>query len=460
MPRSPYRTLALTCAASFVSTLDISIVIVAFGDIQKSFAASNAALSWVLTAYTLVAAALLVPSGRLSDRVGPHRTFLLGIAVFTLGSLLSGLAPSAGFLIGARIVQAAGSALQAPASLALISEAFTEGRASAVGIWGATSGLGSALGPSIGALITESLGWRWVFLVNVPLGVLVVVAGVVWLPRVAGRARVEVPDLVGSALVMVGVAALVFALVQSEEWGWADARIVVALVASGVLLGTLLWRCTRHPSPVLDLRLFRIPSFRWANGVGFVFPIGFFVQFFGLIAFFRSQWGWSTLRAGLGITPTSAIAAFVTFYAGRIADRFGHRMAMVPGALIYVAGSVWLVFGLGPHPDWWTGFLPAGVLLGIGVGLTYASFNSAAVHALPPDRYGAGSAVNLTVNRIGGTLGVAIAVAVLGPSPTASTYDRLWWIMAGAGLVTVWFSALIRTRPVEMRSTVVAGTPG
>jgi MFS family permease len=174
------------------------------------------------------------------------------------------------------------------------------------------------------------------------------------------------------------------------------------------------------------------------------------VQFFGLVRFFESQWHWTTLQAGLAITPTSAIAALVTAFAGRIADRFGHRAAMVPGALLYVAGAGWLLWKLGPEPNWWGAWMPAAVLLGLGVGLTYASFNSAAVHALPADRYGAGSAVNLTVNRIGGTLGVAIAVALLGLAPTSSTYDRLWLVMIISGTITVVLSSLIDTR-VETR---------
>jgi EmrB/QacA subfamily drug resistance transporter len=442
----PYRTLALTSAVAFVSTLDISIVIVAFDDMRRSFEASTAALSWVLTIYTLVAAALLVPSGRLADRIGARQTFLVGIGLFTVGSLLSGIAPNVEILIAARVLQAVGSALQAPASLSLIAEAFTEGRATAVGIWGSVSGLGSALGPSIGALITQNLGWRWVFLINVPLGVAVVVLGVRLLPRTSGKARVEPPDLLGSALIMFGIASLVLALVQGGDWGWGNARTVSAAVFGLLLIIALLVHCARHASPIIDLRLFRIPSFRWANGVGFMFPIGFFVQFFGLVRFFESQWHWTTLQAGLAITPTSAIAAFVTAFAGRIADRYGHRAAMVPGALLYVAGAAWLLWRLGPEPDWWGAWMPAAVLLGLGVGLTYASFNSAAVHALPADRYGSGSAVNLTVNRIGGTFGVAIAVALLGLTPTAATYDRLWIVMIISGTITVGLSALIDTR--------------
>jgi len=173
-----WRVLALVCAASFVSTLDITVVVVAFSDIGKSFDVSRAQLSWVITVYTITAAAMLVPSGRLSDRIGSGRVFLLGVSMFTLGSLLSGLAPNVTVLIGARMVQALGSALQTPASLSLISRFFPAGRRNmAIGLWGATGGLGGATGPSLGAAIVSAGGWRWVFLINVPLGAAVVVFG-------------------------------------------------------------------------------------------------------------------------------------------------------------------------------------------------------------------------------------------------------------------------------------------
>lgn len=441
-----WLALALTCAASFVSTLDLSIVIVAFDDMQASFHVSTAALSWVITSYTIVAAAMLVPSGRLTDRIGARTTFVAGIGLFALGSLLSGLAFAAWFLIAARVVQALGSALMAPSSLAIISEYFRHNRATAVGIWGATSGLGGALGPSVGAVIVATLGWRWVFLINVPIGAAVVLAALRWFRQVPGRDLGQRADIVGSLLIVAGVSCFALGLVQSEDWGW-GIRTVGVLVLGVGLLAMLLWRCTRQASPVIDLRLFRIPSFRDANVIAFVFPVAFFVQFFGLVQFFRSVWGDTALRAGLRITPASAVSAVVTLFAGRIADRYGHRAAMVPGTLAYAAGALWLVLFLGAEHDPWFAWAPAAVLLGIGVGLTYASFNSAAVHALPADRYGAGSAVNLTINRVGGTIGVAIAVALLGAAPDASAYKALWIVMLAGGLVTAVWSARLDTRP-------------
>ncbi len=438
--------LALVCLVSFISTLDITVVLVAFDNMRRSFDASASSLSWVITSYTIVAAALLVPSGRTADRYGARSSFLAGVALFTAGSLLSGFAFAAWFLVAARIVQACGSALQAPAALAIISEYFHENRASAVGIWGMTSGLGSASGPLVGAFLTDHFGWRSVFFVNVPIGFVAVVIGMRLLRRTPGRDVTQRADLAGSALIVASVGLLTFALVQTDAWGWGDARVWFALVGSIVALAVLLWRCLHIASPILDLRLYRIRSFRYANVVSLVFPIAFFVQFIGLLSYFRVVWHDSSLRASARMTIPSVIAAIVTSLAGRIADRFGHRAAMVPGTLVYTAGAVWMLLFLDVAHVSWSAFLPGAVLLGVGVGLTYACFSSAAVHALPPDRYGAGGAMNLTINRIGGTVGVAIAVAILGSSPRIGTYRGMWIVMIVCALASAVGSAMIDTR--------------
>lgn len=445
--------LVVVCLMSFISTLDITVVIVAFDDMRESFDASAAALSWVITAYTIVAAALLVPSGRSADKRGARTSFLLGVALFTLGSLLSGLSFAAWFLIAARVMQATGSALQMPAALAIISEYFTENRASAVGIWGMTSGLGSASGPLIGAALTEHFGWRSIFFVNVPIGIVVVLVGVRLLRPMPGRDATQRPDLVGSGLIVLAVASFTFALVQTEEWGWDDARVLGALAVSVTGFVALLRRCSRAASPILDLTLFRIPSFRDANVIALVFPVAFFLQFFGLLSFFRVVWHDSSLAASGRMTIPSVLTAALTGYAGRVADRHGHRAAIVPGGLLYAAGAVWMLLFLDTTQVSWGAFLPGAMLLGVGVGLTYANFNSAAVHALPADRYGAGGAMNLTINRIGGTIGVATAVAILGTDPDIHTYRSVWTVMLVCAGITVLAATRLDTRPAAASAT-------
>jgi len=443
-----WRVLALVCAAAFVSTLDITVVVVAFNDIRESFTdVSRAQLSWVITVYTITAAAMLVPSGRLADRIGCGRVFLLGMGMFSLGSLLSGLAPNVRVLIGARMVQALGSALLTPSSLSLIARFFPAGRRNmAIGLWGAMGGLGGAAGPSLGAAIVGAGGWRWVFLINVPLGVIVVVVGARMLYRADWRQPALPPDLIGALMIIVGVSALALGLVQSDDWGWSDERTVGAFVVAAVVLSSLIARSAHNPLLSIDLRLFRINSFRWANGVALTLPIAFFLQFFGSVQFLTSVWGYSEPKAGLLLTPVSVLQASLTLQAGRLADRRGHRAVMLPGSLLYIAGSVAWFLTLDGERNL-AAFYFGATLLALGVGLTYASFNSAAVHDLPPSQIGSGSGLNQTINRIGATLGIALAVALLAGEESATAFRRLWAVMIGCAIATALFAALIDTRP-------------
>ena len=443
--------LALVCAGAFMSTLDITIVIVAFNDIRESFpSVGQAQLSWIITIYTIMSAAMLVPSGRLADRVGAHRTFIAGNALFALGSLGAGLAPSVALLIAARVVQGVGSAVQTPSALSLIAKTVPDGKRSmAIGLWGATSGLGSAIAPSIGALIVDNAGWRWVFLINVPVGVAIIVASARLLRHVPPQPALTA-DWIGAATIAAGVGLLTLALVQSDEWGWADVRTLGALIGGVALIVTLVVRAQRDPRSILDLTLFHIPSFRWATLVAISLPIGFFLQFFGSVQFLTKVWGYSELRAGFLLTPLSVVQASLTLVAGRIADRFGHRRAMVPGGISYVAGALIWWFGLTDARELWLFYLGA-LFLGIGVGLTYACFNSAAVHHVDAARVGLGSGLNNTVNRIGASLGIALAVALLAGESSATAFARLWMVMAVCGLFTAAFAAKIDTRPRVIR---------
>ena len=443
-----WRVLALVCAASFVSTLDITVVVVAFNDIRDSFSnVSRAELSWVITVYTITAAAMLVPSGRLADRIGCGRVFLLGVGMFSLGSLLSGLAPNVRMLIAARMVQAFGSAMQAPASLSLISRFFPAGRRNmAIGLWGATGGLGGATGPSLGAAIVGAGGWRWIFLINVPLGAAVVVVGTRMLRHRDQPQPALPPDLVGAAMIIVGVSALSLGLVQSDEWGWSDGRTIGAFIVAAVVLSTLVLRSARNPLLSIDLRLFRINSFRWANGVALTLPVAFFLQFFGSVQFLTAVWNYSEVEAGLLLTPVSVLQASLTLQAGRLADRRGHRAVMLPGSVVYLLGSITWFVALERDRDLALFYVGA-TLLSIGVGLTYACFNSAAVHDLPPAQLGAGSGLNQTINRVGATLGIALAVALLAGEDSAAAFRRLWAVMIGCALATALFASLIDTRP-------------
>jgi EmrB/QacA subfamily drug resistance transporter len=303
-PTSPWRTLAITSLAIFAVNLDTTVLFVAFPAIRETFrGVTPAELSWVLNAYTIVFGALLVPAGRLADRVGRRHIFVGGVAVFTAASLACGLAPTPSVLVAARVLQAVGAAMLLPSSLALILAAFTRAQwPVAVSLWGAVGALSAAVGPSLGALIIDGIGWRWVFFINLPVGAIAIAAG-----RAMRESRDpdggRLPDPLGIALVVASVGLVALAIVQGDVWGWTSARTLAAAAAGTVLFALFLVESVRSPAPVLDLTLFRDATYRRANLATLLFAVAFSAMFFGLILFQTQVWHYSIIRAGLGITP-------------------------------------------------------------------------------------------------------------------------------------------------------------
>ena len=426
----------MASVAGFVSALDLSVMFVAFPEIRDAFPeASTALLSWVVTTYSIVVAALLIPSGRLADRLGRRRIFLVGVGLFGLGSLLSGLAVHPAMLIMTRAFQAAGGALLTPAALALLMQEFpVSRRAMAIGAWGAVGGLAAASGPAIGSAVIEAGGWRWAFFMNVPLAALSFFCG--W--RLFTESRqpgTRITDPLGSALVMLAVASLAYGIVQGPERGWTDPAVIGAFVVSAVGAFTLIRRSQRHPEPVLPLHLFADRGFVCANLVAVLFSVAFFAMFFGLVLFVNEAWAEPTGRAGLLITPALLTAAVCSFLGGRRADRVGHRLVMIPGSLAFSAGAVLLALGVGEEPELWL-WVPALVLLGVGIGAVFPSFQSGAVHRVSSGEFAVAAATVQTNSRIAGTLGVAIAVVLVGTYVTGDPveeFDRLWLLLAALG---------------------------
>jgi EmrB/QacA subfamily drug resistance transporter len=448
----PWKILAVTSFAVFASALDTTILYVAFPDIQKTFSdVSRADLSWAINAYTIVFAALLVPAGRLADRIGRRAVFFAGVVIFTLSSALAGAAPSAETLVAARVVQAIGAAALLPSSLALVLGEFPrEKRATAVGIWGAVGALAAATGPTLGALIVESASWRLAFFVNLPIGALTVFLGTRLIRESRDPEAAQRQDLLGIPLLIAGIGALALAIVQSDEWGWSDSRTFAALAVSAVILPLFILRSATYHSPALDLTLFRSRNFRMANLATASFGIAFAAMFLGSILFLNNVWGYSTLESGLLIAPGPLIAGLVAVPAGRAADRIGHRPMLVAGGLIFAAGNVWRVLGMDLNRELWDLWFPSLILTGIGVGLTLPSLSSAAVHGLAPNRFAVGSAVNQTVRQLGAVLGVALVIALLGspdPADLLDAFDRVFWLLAAGGLATAVFSLAIDTKP-------------
>jgi EmrB/QacA subfamily drug resistance transporter len=404
----------IACAGAFVAFLDTTIVNIAFPDISASFAGSGRdALSWVLDGYFVVIAALLVPAGGLADRFGHRRIFLLGVAGFTAASLLCAVAPSLELLISFRVLQGVGAALIAPASLAIVLDSFpVEKRSTGVGLWGAAAAAAAATGPTLGGALVELNDWRLVFLVNLPLGAAILIAGRSRLPERPVRDS-RLPDLPGALMLALALALITLGIVEGNDWGWTAAATLGSFATGAALLVAMVARSRSHPRPIVEPELFAHRSFRIGNLGTLLFSAAFFSIVLGNVLFLTSIWGYTVLQAGLATLPGPAMTTVVSGPAGRLADRFGHRAIVVPGALFFAAG-VMVLRSAGAEPDWLGLWLPGAILTGIGIGLAFPTLGSAAVRDVAVDRFATASAVNAAFRQVGAVLGTAILVAIVG----------------------------------------------
>jgi EmrB/QacA subfamily drug resistance transporter len=459
-PASRGRAIVFTVTAlgAFMASLDLSIVNIAFPALQRSFPLdSRASLVWVITGYSIVFGSLLVTAGRTADRLGRKRVFLVGLFVFSLGSALCGVAPSLGLLVAGRVIQGAGAAAMLPSSLGLLLAAFPiERRSQVVALWGGVGALAVATGPSLGAVLISAGGWRLVFFVNLPVGAAALLGSRV-LPRTAPTASQGAPDYPGVVLVSSALAALVLAISQGPGWGWSSARVVTCFVLAAVLGTAFIVRSGRHEQPVLDLSLFSARSFSVANAAMLVYAMGFFAMLLGNVLFLTSVWHYSILRAGLAITPGPLVVAAVSGPAGRLAARLGFRPVLLSGAACFAGSLAWYAIRIGLHPSYLAEWLPATLVAGLGIGLTFPVLSAAAVSSLHADRFAVGSAVNQTARQVGGALGVALLVVLLGvPHSPMSALEgfRHLWVFSGSmalacGLICLLLPARPRVRPVQ-----------
>ncbi len=376
-------------------------------------------------------ASLLVTAGRTADRLGRRRVFFAGLAVFTLGSALCALAPSLPLLIAGRVVQGVGAAAMVPSSVGLLLGAFpAERRSQVVALWGGIGALAVATGPSLGAALISAGGWRWAFFVNLPVGL------VAWLVgrRVLAESRAEGmtsrPDYAGVAVLVATLALLVLAISEGPTWGWGSARIVACFALIPILGAAFLYRSSHHPEPVVDLTLFRARSFSVANAAVVLYAMGFYAMLLGNILFLTGVWQYSIMKAGLAITPGPLIVAVVAGPAGRLAGRVGFRAVLVCGSALLASGLLWYATQVGLHPAYLAQWLPGTILTGLGIGLTFPVLSAAAVSSLPGHRFAVGSAVNQTARQVGGSLGIAALVVILGTPATAAgalhNFQNLW----------------------------------
>jgi EmrB/QacA subfamily drug resistance transporter len=439
VPPRAWRVLAVTSLGVFIVLLDTTIINIAFPAITAAFPGANrAALSWVLNAYAIVFAALLITAGRTADLLGRRRVFLAGLAIFAATSAACGLAPTLPALVAGRALQAVGAALLVPTSLALLLAEFPRSRRSmAVGLWGAVGAVAAASGPLLGALLVETVGWRWIFLANLPVCALAIGTGWRLLRESTDPQARGLPDLLGVTLVVAATALAALGIVQGPDWGWTSPAVAASLLGAVVLAALFLLRTRRTARPVLDLALFRVRSFGVANLATLLFSTAFFAIGLGNVLFLTGPWQWSVLGAAVGILPAPLTVALVAGGAGRLADRLGHAIVIVPGALVFAAGQLWFATQVGPTPAYLRQWLPGLLLGGLGIGLALPTLGSAAAVRLPAAHFAVGSAVNATARQLGAVLGVSMLVAILGtpaPGQAMAAFDRTW---TAIGLVSL-----------------------
>jgi EmrB/QacA subfamily drug resistance transporter len=445
---TPTVILVIVCAGIILANLDLFVVNVALPDIGRGLHDSSLSrLSWVINGYTIVYAALLIPAGRLADRYRQRDGFLLGVAVFTVASAACGFAASLPMLVAFRLVQAAGAALLTPTSLSLVLAAYpAERRAGAVRSWAAVGGVAAALGPVAGGLLLEAT-WRAVFFVNVPIGLAAIGFGAWLLPRVPGH-RMALPDPVGVLLIVVGVGALSFGLVQGGTWGWASAGIIGALAVAAAAIALFVLHTLRHRNPVIDPGLFRDRNFSVASVVLMVFSGAFGGMLLSIVLWEQSAWGWSALRTGLAVAPGPImVPVFSMLVAGRLIRRLGFPLVAAIGSALFGGGLIWWSVSVTLRPDYAAGVLGGMILSGIGVGLTLPTLIAAATSSLPQKSAASGSGAVNTFRQIGTAIGVALLVAVIGTprSPVAqlTAYDRGWIVLGALALAAAVTAVLL-----------------
>jgi EmrB/QacA subfamily drug resistance transporter len=458
---SPHRLRVIVVVLSiavFMSSLDLFIVNLAFPYIGRDYAGTTlSTLSWVLNAYTIVYAAVLVPAGRWADRIGRRRVFVAGLAAFSIGSVLCGLTPSVPALIGARIIQAAGAGMMTPASLSLLLACVpVKGRTAAIGTWSAFGAMGAALGPVVGGALVQ-LSWRWVFLINIPIGLVALL-----MARVVPESRDErvagVPDLIGAALLAASAGLVALALVKEPEWGWGSGTFLGTLTGAVACGAAMVVRSRGHHSPVLELGLLRSRTFSGAYVASMLFYAGFGAFILNFVEFLTGVWHYSAIQAGLAIAPGPLMVLPFARIVAPLAARIGGPGRVAVIGCIVLAGAQLLWYArIAPDTAYVARLLPSQLLGGAGVGLAIPGLLGAGSASLPPDRFGTGSGILNMARQIGIVLGVAGLVGVLANDMTS---DPLTTFRHGLMLIIGLLVAAALVAAVVLTGRLVAAPSG
>ncbi|MFE9454244.1 MFS transporter [Streptomyces sp. NPDC006739] len=429
---SPNATVLVACLAFFVITLDTTVVNVALPSIGAQWDGQVSALQWVVTAYTLLFAALLLSAGAISDRIGASRAFTIGLSVFTLMSALCGLAPSLDVLIVARAIQGAGAAVMMPASLALVRQAYDEPHLRARGIawWTAGGGAAVAAGPVVGGALTTGLGWRWIFFINVPVGILALI-GMLRAPR--SPRRPAPMDPAGQVTAVLALAALVFAVINGGSNGWTNPATVVGFAVAILAAAVFLVTESRQSNPAVPLTLFRNRAVAVCTSAGLALNLGYYGLVFVFTIFFQEHRGASALVAGLMFIPMTAFTTLVNLLAGKLTNRHGPRFPLLLGQTIQTLGILGLLFVSQDTPT--PLLLVLLVPLGIGGGLAIPPLTTAMLESVPHERAGLASGVLSAARQFGGAIGVALLGALIADQAHFMTGMRISLIIGAAVLV-------------------------
>ncbi len=422
--RSPNALLVLVCLAQLMVILDVSIVNVALPSIKGGLRFSTTGLQWVVNAYTLTFAGFLLLGGRAADLLGRRSVFLAGTALFSLASLFCALADSSSMLVAARALQGVGGAVISPASLAIIATSFSEPgeRARALGIWGAMGGVGASLGALLGGVLTQGLGWPAIFVVNVPIGLLVLLVGPALIPE--GRSELDHKhfDVLGAGLVTGALTALVYGIVRTDTLGWGSPGVLAPLLAGVVLLGLFVLVEGRFArAPLVPLPIFRMRMLRAANAVVFLLYAAVFAMWYFVSLYLQQVLGLDALTAGLAFVPMTLAVVLATSFARRVVQSIGQRATIVLGMTLSAAGLV-LLTGVHPGGSYVAQVLPGGVLSALGLGLALIPSTIAAVSGVPGSQSGLASGLLNTSRLIGGALGLAVLSTIAASQTRASVH--------------------------------------
>ncbi|QFG27509.1 MFS transporter [Actinomadura sp. WMMB 499] len=446
-----------------IVSLDNTILNVALPTLQREFDTSLSGLQWAIDAYLIVLASLLIMSGAAGDRLGRRRTFQTGLAVFALGSVLCSLAPSLGWLVAARVVQAVGGSMLNPVAMSIITNVFTEPRerARAIGVWGAVVGLGMALGPLVGGLLVDSVGWRAIFWLNVPIALAALVLTALFVPESRAE-RPRRPDPVGQCMMILLLGGTTFAIIEGPGLGWTHPAVLGCVAVAAGALGTFAWNARRVPEPLIDPRFFRSVPFSGATLIAITGCAGFAGFLFINTIYLQNVRGLSALHAGLYLLPMAVMTAVCSALSGRIVAARGPRPPLlISGATMLASG---LLFALAGAQEHLAVLFTAYVLFGVGFGMLNSPITNTAVSGMPRAQAGVAAAVTSTSRQIGQALGVAVIGAVLaaGTSGTfaadafAAAARPAYWVVVGCSAAVLVLGTVTTGRRALRSSARVA----